>query len=176
MTRISIRIAMVALLVCLPGSFARADLSDKDKAFVQSAAKGGMLEVTLGKLASEKATTDDAKKFGQQMVTDHSKANDQLQKLAQDKGVDLKDAESKATSEGQEKTDKLSKLSGVAFDKSYIDDMVEDHEKDVKEFEDASSSAQDEDLKKWAGQTLPTLKEHLQMAKAAQEKLKKTAQ
>jgi putative membrane protein len=172
----SIRIALFGLLACLPASFARADLSAGDKKFVEKAATGGLMEVDLGRLASEKASTDEAKQFGQQMVTDHSKANDELKKLAQDKGVDLKQAESKATSQGQATKDKLSKYNGVAFDKAYMDDMVKDHTKDVKEFEDESKKAQDADLKSWVEKTLPTLQEHLKMAKAAQEKLKKTAQ
>lgn len=176
MSRRSIRIAMLALLACLPASFACADLSASDKQFVEKAATGGIVEVDLGRFASEKATTQDGKQFGQQMVTDHSKANDELKKLARDKGVDLIEAESKATSEAQATKDKLSKYSGVAFDKAYMDDMVEDHTKDVKEFENESNKAQDPDLKAWARKTLPTLQQHLKMAKAAQDKLKKTAQ
>jgi putative membrane protein len=151
-------------------------LNEKDLTFVKNAAKGGKMEVDLGKFAAEKAANDDVKKFGQHMVEDHSKANDQLQKLAEGKSIDLKDSNDQAQKEMQEEMDKLSKLSGPAFDKAYIDDMVEDHEKDVKEFEDAASSAMDPDVKFWASSTLPTLREHLKMAKETQEKLKKTAE
>ena len=171
MYRHSLLLAIV--LLCAP--IVRAELSEKDQQFVKNAAVGGMMEVDLGKLAAEKASMDDVKKFGQQMVDDHSKANGELKQLAQSKGVDLKESEEKATREGQEKSAKLSKFTGPAFDKAYMDDMVEDHEKDVKEFEDASNNAQDKDLKEWVKKTLPTLKHHLKMAKDTQDKLKKTA-
>lgn len=168
--------SLLAALVCVPS--ARADLSSKDKKFVEKAAAGGTMEVTVGKLAAEKATMDDVKKFGQQMVDDHSKANKELKEFAQSKDAakDLQDGEDKGTKEAQNASVKLSKNNGAAFDKAYIDDMVEDHEKDVKEFDDASKNCEDADLKAWAAKTLPTLQMHLQMAKDLQEKLKKTAQ
>jgi putative membrane protein len=151
-------------------------LNEKDLTFIKNAAKGGKMEVDLGKFAAEKAANDDVKKFGQHMVDDHSKANDQLKKLAEGKGIDLKDSNEQAQKEGQEKMDKLGKESGPAFDKAYMDDMVEDHEKDVKEFETAANTAMDPDVKFWASATLPTLRDHLKMAKETQEKLKKTAE
>ena len=149
------------------------ELSGKDMKFIKNAATGGEEEVALGKLAAAKATSDDVKKFGQQMVDDHSKANDELKDLAKGKGVDLKDAEDKAIKQEQKMEAKLSKKEGDAFDKAYMDEMVKDHEKDVKEFEDASKNCDDADLKSWAGKTLPTLQHHLEMAKDVQSKLGK---
>jgi putative membrane protein len=146
-----------------------APLSNDDKEFMTKAAQGGMAEVMLGQMASTKGTSPDVKNFGNRMVTDHSKANDELKQLAQNKGVTLPtdvDKESKDTS------DKLSKASGKDFDKKYIDNMVEDHEKDVKEFEKASKNAKDADVKAWATNTLPTLQDHLKMAKDTKSKLK----
>ena len=177
----ALRIAAVATAVAFSFMLvARAadepKLNEKDLTFIKNAAKGGKMEVDLGKFAAEKAANDDVKKFGQRMVDDHSKAGDQLKKMAEGKGIDLKDSNDQAQKEGQEKMDKLSKLSGPAFDKAYMDDMVEDHEKDVKEFEDAANSAMDPDVKFWASSTLPTLRDHLKMAKETQDKLKKTAE
>src|SRR3954464_917284 len=60
-----------------------------DKAFVMKAAEGGLAEVELGKLAADKASSNDVKQFGQMMVDDHSKANDQLKSVAQQKGITL---------------------------------------------------------------------------------------
>src|SRR5437588_6359038 len=60
-----------------------------DKQFLKEAADGGLAEVELGQLASSKASSDEVKKFGQRMVEDHGKANDQLKQLAQSKNVDL---------------------------------------------------------------------------------------
>jgi len=131
-----------------------------DTKFMKEAAMGGMEEVELGKLAAQKATDADVKSFGQKMVDDHSKANDQLQQLATQKGVTLPTGGST-----QQKNDmaRLGKLSGAAFDKAYVSLMVKDHKKDVAEFKKESKSAKDADLKSWAGTTLPTLQDHLKM-------------
>ena len=121
-----------------------ASVSDADKTFMAKAAQGGMAEVTLGQMAATKGTSNDVKDFGNRMVNDHGKANEELKQLASSKGVTLPtdlDAESRKTS------DALSKKTGKAFDKAYISDMVKDHEKDVAEFQKESSSAQDPGLK-----------------------------
>ena len=142
-------------------SSASGQLSAADKKFVMHAAKGGMMEVELGKVAADKGSSADVKQFGQRMVDDHSKANDQLKSLAEQKGVTLPsdlDAKDKAMK------DKMSGLSGDQFDKMYMQHMVMDHKKDVAEFKKESNSAKDNDLKNWASQTLPTLEDHLKQA------------
>jgi putative membrane protein len=147
-------------------------LSASDKMFVKKAAEGGLAEVQLGQLATEKASSDDVKKFGQRMVDDHSKANDQLKQVASSKGVDLPqdlDARDKATK------DHLSKLSGAAFDRAYMKDMVTDHTKDVAEFERESKAGKDPDVKNFAAQTVPTLQDHLKEAKSIAPKTTTTA-
>jgi putative membrane protein len=136
-------------------------LSPSDEKFMTEAAQGGLAEVELGKLATEKGSSDQVKKFGQRMVDDHSKANDELKQLASSKGVNLPDqpkAKDKATKE------RLSKLNGAEFDRAYMQDMVKDHKKDVAEFNKESNSAKDSDVKQFASKTLPTLKDHLQQA------------
>ncbi len=156
-------IIAVALCLCtlsLAEDKAQA-LDRKDHKFVTEAATGGMLEVELGKLAADKAASDSVKKFGQQMVTDHSKANDELKSIAEKKGVEIPASLPKKE---QKEVDRLAKLSGAEFDKAYMKLMVSDHEDDVKEFEKASKNAADPDLKSFAEKTLPTLKDHLKMA------------
>lgn len=132
-----------------------------DRQFMDKAAQGGMAEVELGQLAQQNGQSQAVKDFGQRMVTDHSKANEQLKQLAAQKGVSLP-----ATVDAKDKAieNKLSKLQGAAFDKAYMKDMVADHKQDVAEFKKASMTAKDPDLKSWAGQTLPTLESHLQEA------------
>ena len=150
-------------------STAASTLGPDDTTFVNKAAQGGMAEVSLGQLASSKGTNSDVKAFGDRMVTDHSRLNDELKQFAQSKGVTLPadvDQESKDTA------DKLSKASGKEFDKAYIDDMAKDHEKDVKEFEKQSKDTKDPDLKAWVTKSLPTLQDHLKMAKETKAKLK----
>ena len=148
---------------------ATSSMDPADSDFMMKAAQGGMAEVNMGNMASSKATNADVKKFGDRMVTDHSKANDELKQLASTKGVtlptDVNDEQKKAM-------DMMSSKNGKDFDKAYIDDMVKDHETDVAEFEKASKNAKDADLKAWATKTLPTLQEHLKMAKDTQKKVK----
>jgi putative membrane protein len=147
-------------------------LAPTDKAFVLEAAHGGVAEVELGRLAAEKASNPEVKQFGQRMVDDHSKASDELKGLASQKNVTLPtepDANEKALQA------RLSKLSGDAFDKAYIEAMVADHNKDVAAFTRASKSAKDADLKEWAGKTLPTLQEHQKLAKELSAKVRGTA-
>lgn len=146
------------------GSQGASQLASADRQFVMEAARGGMAEVELGQLASDKAQSDAVKQFAQRMVTDHGKANDELKALAQSKNITLPtelDAKHKSTK------DRLSKLSGAQFDRAYMQEMVSDHQKDVSEFRKQSQSAKDAELKAWATKTLPTLQEHLQMAQAA---------
>jgi putative membrane protein len=134
-----------------------------DTKFIKEAAEGGMAEVALGQLAVEKASNGDVKKFGQRMVDDHSKANNELKQLAAQKNVELPqdlNAKDKATKST------LESLSGDQFDQAYMKDMVKDHKKDVSDFRRESASAHDPDVKKFATQTLPTLKEHLKLAES----------
>jgi putative membrane protein len=137
-----------------------APLNDKDKSFIQDAAKDGMMEVEMGKMGQKQAKNAEVKKFATRMVTDHSKANTQLKALAKKKGVTLDAAAS------------THKIDDANFDKDYMDQMVKDHEKDIKEFEEEAKDGSDADVKAWANQTLPTLKKHLELAKEIQGKLK----
>ena len=132
-------------------------LSAKDKTFMKKAAKGGMMEVAMGKMAEEKAQSDDVKSFGKRMVTDHSKANDELKSIASKKGVQLP---------SKEHTGKWTS------DKAYIDMMVKDHEKDLAEFKEEANSGSDPDVKKFADDTSKVIQEHLDLVKDIQGKLK----
>jgi putative membrane protein len=140
----------------------RAGISASDSSFLRKAAEGGVAEVALGNLAKDKATDPDVKQFAQKMVDDHSKANVELKKLANQKGVAVPgEADSKTNKE----MDKLSKLSGPEFDKAYMKLMVSDHQKDVAEFNTEYEHTSDPDVKDFVGKTLPTLQEHLRMAR-----------
>ena len=145
------------------------NLADADKEFVMKAAIGGMAEVQGGQVAASKGTAADVKTFGNRMVTDHGKANDELKQLATNKGLALPaDTDDKHKKE----IDDLSKKSGKDFDKTYADMMVKDHEEDVAEFQKESTAAQDPDLKNWVTKTLPVLQDHLKMAKDMKAKVK----
>lgn len=159
---ISLTAVAVLMAVALVQAADKGKLSDDDHKFVMSAAHGGMLEVQLGEVAEKNASHADVKAFGKHMVTDHSKANDQLKQLAKAKEVVLAD---KLPKRQQETYDKLSKLTGKEFDKEYMKLMVEDHRRDIEEFEKEAKSGKDADLKAFANNTLPTLRDHLKMAK-----------
>jgi putative membrane protein len=134
-------------------------MSDTD--FLQKAAQGGLAEVELGQLAQQKASSPEVKQFGERMVNDHTKANDQLKQVAEKEHVNLPqdlDAKDKMTKA------RLEKLSGEQFDRAYMRDMVKDHRKDISEFQRESQNAQDPGLKNFVTQTLPTLREHLKQA------------
>jgi putative membrane protein len=144
-------------------------MSDDDKTFVTKAAQGGLAEVGLGTTAQQRASSADVKKFAARMISDHSKANEELKSLAITKGLGLPTSVDEKT---KELGDKLNTMSGAAFDRAYMKEMVDDHEKDVAEFDKASREAQDADVKRWAASKLPILKEHLAMAKDIQRKMR----
>jgi putative membrane protein len=147
-------------------------LSAADMHFVKEAAAGGMAEVELGQLATEKASSPDVKKFGQRMVDDHSKANDQLKQIAVDEGVPLP---AKLSAKDQATKDRLSKLSGDAFDKAYMSDMVNDHKTDIAAFRNESKTGKDPQVKSFAADTLPTLEDHLKNAQKVAPEVERSA-
>ncbi len=131
-----------------------------DSKFAMEAASGGMTEVALGKMATEKGTSQAVKDFGQKMVDDHGKANDELKTIASSKNMTLPSA---PNAKDQAIIDKMSKMSGAAFDKAYVHDMVMDHKNDVMAFTKESNTGMDSDIKGFAAKCLPTLKEHRKM-------------
>ncbi|TLU98785.1 DUF4142 domain-containing protein [Dyadobacter luticola] len=136
---------------------------EDDSEFAVEAADGGMIEVKLGELAQTNGTSDAVKKFGAQMVKDHSAAGEELKKLASQKNITLPTV----LSDDKQKTyDDLAEKKGKDFDKAYVSLMVDDHKKDIREFEKAASDAKDPDVKSWASGKLPTLKHHLEMIEA----------
>jgi putative membrane protein len=140
---------------------ARAE-DNPDASFYKKAAEGGLAEVELGQLAQQKSSNAAVKDFGAMMITDHTAANQKLSAIATRKNIDLPTSPSM----GQMATKtKLDVLSGATFDKSYIKGMVEDHEEDIKEFQQEAASGKDPDAKAYAVSTLPTLKKHLKKIK-----------
>jgi putative membrane protein len=146
-----------------PAPVNTAPLDTVDQEFIRKAAMGGKMEVQLGNLAQQNAANDRVKNFGNMMVTDHSQANNELTQFAQGRNMMLTDSLDKKM---QDHITSMEKMKGRAFDKHYMDMMLNDHKKDIAEFEKASTSAHDADLKAWAAKTLPVLKKHLDSAQA----------
>ena len=133
-------------------------VDQKTRDFVNDAATGGMMEVELGNLATQKAKSQRVKDFGRMMVDDHTNANNNLKEIASRKNIDVPAV---ITDDQKKDMDKLSKKSGADFDKAYVDMMVEDHKKDIAAFKKAAGSVSDNDIKNFATTTLPTLQKHL---------------
>ena len=147
-------------------------LPRSERRFIEKAAQGGNQEVEMSKLAMDKAQNAQVKAFAKRLVDDHTAANAALMKIATAKGVSPP-----ATVDGghQRKMDRMAKKSGADFDREYMDDMVDHHQKDVRDFRSMAKSAKDPDLKAFAAKTLPTLEEHLQMAKTTEAAVKKSS-
>ncbi|MGJ5818174.1 DUF4142 domain-containing protein [Paludibaculum fermentans] len=150
------------LLLTLTGAYA---MFGSDKDFITSAADGGKLEVELGQKAQEKAASGEVKKLAAMIVQDHTRANAELATLASTKGVTL---DSNLSMKSRAKVAKMSLHSGDGFDKAYIAAMVDDHKEDILAFQQASVSAQDPAVRKFAEKMLPTLRNHLEKAVALQ--------
>ncbi|NID15498.1 DUF4142 domain-containing protein [Luteibacter yeojuensis] len=133
-----------------------------DTAFVRKASAGGLAEVALGQLAASQGSSAGTKAFGERMVKDHTAANEELKGIASSKNMTVSPA---LMARDKETAAKLGKKSGAEFDKAYAKMMVADHEEDVVLFTKEANEGKDPELKAFAAKTLPTLKEHLDMAK-----------
>ena len=142
--------------------------ANADQDFIANAAKGNRAEVTLGKMVESKTKDPSVRQFAQQMVKDHTTALNELTQLAQSKNITLPEG---LPDDATALQSKLNSATGKALDKDYMDSMVDDHKKDVSEFQDASQNAKDPDVKQWAAKTLPTLQAHLQKAEQIDAKV-----
>ncbi len=145
----------------MPG---RDKLSWTDRRFVNKAADSGQSEVQLAQLAAQRATNPEVKNFAQKLVTDHTNVNSELKSLASQKGLTL-DSDT-----DQDRTYKrLAKKSGAEFDQEFVEQMIDEHEKDVKLFEKASNDARDTEVRSFAAKHVGHLREHLQQAQGLRQ-------
>ena len=143
---------------------------DDDAEFAVEAADAGLMEVQLGTLALTKASSPEVKSFAQMMVDDHTKANNELKALAQQKNISLPTV---IGNERQRKVENLSEKTGTEFDKEYMDLMVSEHKEAIDEFEDQAEKGKESEVKSWASSKVATLRQHLQEAERIQESVKK---
>jgi putative membrane protein len=161
-----------AILLTTPTSAAQAPTTEN---FVKTVAISDMFEIQSGQLAAEKAQNDDVQSFGKQMTDDHTETSDDLKELIEDEEIKV-ELPSKLDDEHQAKLDKLKGLSGNQFDKEYVRMQIDAHQKAVALFESYAAAGENDDLKKWVGDTLPTLKEHLEEAQNLKTAVDQTAQ
>jgi len=140
---------------------------EKSKEFLTKVANSGMAEVQMAKDAQQKATIDAVKSFAAMLERDHTAVGDQVKSYASQRNVSLPTSPS---DDKQKMINDMNKMSGKAFDKDFIDMMVKNHNDGIKLFEDTKANASDVDIKNFADKTLPTLKMHLDSAKAIQKR------
>jgi putative membrane protein len=138
-------------------------LSAADRQFITQAAAGGRYEVELGRLAQSNASSDQVRRFGQRMMDDHSKANIELMEIASSEGMKV---EPQMKGDQKIRVENLGRLKGDAFDRRYMETMLQDHREDIREFQKAADALQDPRLRAFAQQMLPTLRAHLQLAQS----------
>lgn len=140
---------------------------EKSKEFLTKAANSGMAEVQLAKMAQQKATIDAVKSFAAMLERDHTAVGDQVKSFASQRNVTLP---STPSDDKQKMVNDMDKMSGKAFDKEFISMMVKGHNDGISLFEDTKANASDVDIKNFADKTLPTLRMHLDSAKAIQKR------
>ena len=137
-------------------------VSAKDRKFLLDAAQSGRHEVKMGKVGIERGTNSDLKAYAQRILDDHTLSNAEIEALARLKGVVLPDPTGTDDS-----SERLSRLSGIEFDQEFAREAIEDHLKNIAEFEKEDQSAKsDADIKGFAHSALPKMRAHLDQAKA----------
>ncbi len=156
------------IILCSVVALGQGVLSSSEEEFIKNVSQGGLKEVELGKLAAKRGLSKEVKQLGKMMVAEHTKMNKELAKLAAKKKVRLA---KEMDEERREDYNKLAAFSGKEFDEEYIEAMIDDHESEIKEFEDMAEDAEDAGVKQFAAKTLPTLKKHLQHIENLKQKM-----
>jgi putative membrane protein len=142
---------------------------EDDAGFAVWAADGGMMEVQLGQLAQNNASSQQVKQFAQSMIDDHSRAGEELKSYAASRNIVLPNT---LSNEKLRKYEDLSKKTGRDFDKAYMDFMVKDHEEDIEEYREHARETSDPELRSWLESKIPVLEHHLEMARTTRETVK----
>jgi len=166
MTIILPRATFAAVLLLGAGGTAFAAASG-GSTFLKDAIRGDIAETQIGQLAQQKSTNAEVKSLGQELVTDHGQAKIEATSLAQSMKVTVP---TKPSRKAQTEYDKLSKLSGPAFDKAFASYLVKDHEEDIAKFK-KEAQADDGQVSALAQKTLPVLQKHLEAAQALESKV-----
>lgn len=158
------------ILACVASSMGMAADVDtqKEKEFLSKAAGAQKAEMAFGLMASDRADNAKVKQFGERMIDDHQKAGMKVKQLALKERVDLPTG---MPSMQKEKAEQFSPLMGKNFDRAYIGYMLKEHKKDVEAFEQSANELKDHQVRQWASETLPILKEHLKVAKTIADDL-----
>jgi len=157
-----------ATMIPAPTVSPEAALTPFDREFMANAARSGMMEVQLGNAAARSAASNEVKRFGQRVATDHSQLSQTLRRLAATLNIELPQ---ELEPEQRNMVSRVGNLSGKAFDSEYMKMMIDDHMKDIPEFERAASQTANPEIRQYASQALPMLRDHLKMARDIAGKL-----
>lgn len=141
-----------------------------DRMFYTRASSGGQFEVQLGQLAQQNGQSQEVKDLGKMLVDDHTKANQQLMAIAQNKSVQLS---TQPSPQEQKRLERFRTMTGADFDRAFVEQVVKDHREDIREYERESRSGADADAKAFAAAQLPSLRSHLQHAEGVLKSLPK---
>ena len=165
-TTFIVRVSLATALMCAAtGVWAQAKADKPDKAaqtFITKAIQGNLAEVSMGQLAQKQGTSEGVRSFGQQLVTDHSTANQRATAVASQLGVTPPGEPSKKQ---QSDAARMAKMSGAAFDRAFVQHMLADHRKEIADHRRAAKMKNDP-AAGYATEVLPTLEKHLQTAQA----------
>ena len=133
-----------------------------DQRFVKMVSADNLAEIELGRLALKHAASEDVKHFAHRIIDDHTKAGKELNRIADTKRIPPAPEIDK---KHRELMDKLATLKGADFDHEFMRHMVTDHKEAITLFEREAKDGQDPELREFASKTLPTLRDHLKMAR-----------
>ena len=136
----------------------------QDEIFIREALATGMNEMETSKLAMQRASNLDVQLLARRIYDDHKRGNDELHIIAHNEGITIPQLP-----RDTEAIEHLSSYTGTEFDYLYLQHVLDHHNFDVKRFESTARSARNEDVRNFAGKTLPALQEHLRIAKNINE-------
>jgi len=141
-----------------------------DAEFVADQVAANLGEIKLAELAVQKSSLDDIKKVAKMLEDEHAKKLAELKKFADEKSITVPVEANKESLETMQ--DLRDETDVKDFNKEWCKEMVDKHEETIKDFEKKMEKTDDADLKAWIGQTLPSLRSHLDQLKACHEKVK----
>ncbi len=168
MKTIANRWSLLSMIVCL-ASCQNADISEQDRLFLSIAGSAGIMEVKMGELAQQKGLSEDVKQYGNQMVKEHTKINEDFRRLMERLRVEVPDT---MNDRNQEMVREQAALAGNEFDQKYIDNMISDHRLGGEKFREAYAIAKNTDYKTWLASMIPVVDHHLKMAEDLKNKAK----
>ena len=160
-----VSVALLGALSCAaPAAWAQQNKAGEQ--FMKKAIEGNLAEIEMGKLAQQKGNSDGVRSFGKQLEQDHATANEKALAAAKEMGMT---APSEPSKKQKAMYDRMSKMSGEKFDREFVKHMVDDHKKEVKEFQQEAKKGNAPPAR-FANDVLPDLQKHLDTAQSLQGK------